>query len=163
VIRTLIPDSDPVLHTPAQLIGLDHEDNMLIPGDVVLWELERDMFETMEACNKAVGLAAVQIGVPIAAIAIKTERKKMFCLNPRVLIEEPQLDIQLEGCLSYPDQHYVVVRPTRIKVSYMDDTGRSFSHYLNGLEARVFLHETDHCNGIVFSQRGVLWVPPETG
>ena len=58
-----------------------------------------------------------------------------------------------EGCLSFPDKIINVERPDRIVVKYEDEDGKAHKIKLSGMASRVFLHEFDHLEGIVFTQR----------
>ena len=58
-----------------------------------------------------------------------------------------------EGCLSFPGQFYPVERTEQIKIRYLSPGGKIKSQYMNGFTARVFQHELDHLNGIVFIDR----------
>lgn len=152
MIRTLIPDSGSILHTPAELVDLSDPDRALS----TMQALAVDLFETM---GRHEGLAAVQIGVPLRAFVMRTPNRMIFAINPSVLLEQDAPVNAVEGCLSYPDIYYTVPRSTRIKVEYWDEALKRRSHYMNDWNARVFQHECDHVNGIVMSERGVLYVP----
>jgi peptide deformylase len=58
-----------------------------------------------------------------------------------------------EGCLSIPDVFARVVRPAEIVVSYQNELGEEEKQNLDGLTARVFQHELDHLDGILFIDR----------
>lgn len=154
MIRTLVPDSDPILHMSASAIDLDAD-------TASLHMLIRDLWETLEF-HRGYGLAAVQVGQPFRLFVMRTVAKKLVVINPIVLSESEDTTPFVEGCLSYPGQDYEVIRANRIKVSYYNGDLDHKSHYLNGMDARVFAHETDHCNGLTMHDRGKVWVNPET-
>ena len=58
-----------------------------------------------------------------------------------------------EGCLSVPDIHEDVLRPTKVKVRYLDEQWREHTDLAEGLYARVVQHEVDHLDGKVFTDR----------
>lgn len=92
-----------------------------------------------------IGLAANQVG--------HTKRwfvSQLFkiVINPVVLESSDEVEEAQEGCLSKPGQEYKVSRPSSIKVQWLSKKGKTINRKLSELEARVFLHELDHLNGI---------------
>jgi peptide deformylase len=140
---------DPVLLTPAKPIS-DNEFNPELAGVV------ENMFETMLAAG-GVGLAAPQVGISKRLFVMDipgeddTVRKVAF-INPEVVhMEGEQTDE--EGCLSFPGLYQTVKREMRVVVRADDLKGKKFEMDLTDLAARCVLHETDHCDGIVFLDR----------
>jgi peptide deformylase len=116
----------------------------------IVGEMRRLMFEL-----KGVGLAAPQAGV--------ARRLMLICptghpgddevmINPEVL-EASDDELGEEGCLSFPGMFGEVNRASKIRVRYMDLEGRMRERDLDGFTARVFLHELDHLDGVVFIDR----------
>ena len=129
------------------------------PGDPVtefddqLKKLVDDMFETMYAAP-GVGLAAVQVGVSKRLFVMdcsggKDPEQRVVLINPEVLAAEGDQNGE-EGCLSFPGIFTPVERSLRAVVRAQDLKGNEFE--IDGMEltARCMLHETDHCDGIVF-------------
>lgn len=129
------------------------------PGEPVtefgngLKKLVSDMFETMYSAP-GVGLAAVQVGVPKRLFVMdcsggKDPDQRVVMINPEVLLIEGNQNGD-EGCLSFPGIFTPVERGLRAVVRAHDINGNEFE--LDGMEltARCMLHETDHCDGIVF-------------
>jgi peptide deformylase len=122
-------------------------------------ELERlvgDMFETMYEAG-GVGLAAPQVfesrrlfvmDVPDA----EGNSNKLTLVNPEIISVEGE-QVGEEGCLSFPGLFQTVQRQMRVIVRAQDVKGRELEHDLRDLAARCVLHETDHCDGIVFLDR----------
>lgn len=118
-----------------------------------------DMLETMEAADGA-GLAAIQIGVPARVMIFG------FDFNPRypdaepvpfTALVNPELDVlgseqsgDWEGCLSVPGMRGYVERKSRIRYRGFDPGGRVIEREVDGFHARVFQHEFDHLNGILY-------------
>ncbi len=150
MIRELIPDSNPILHEPAAPFEWtpDEEDQ----ARTSLAALVSDLFETMETMIGC-GLAAPQIGVPLQVFVLRTKNKELVCINPKLIAELPDTEVEEEGCLSYPDQYVLVRRSTRIKVEYLDRDLKRRIHYLNDDDARVWAHEYDHLRGVVMLER----------
>ena len=132
------------------------------PGDPVtefddkLKKLVADMFETMYAAP-GVGLAAPQVGISKRLYVMdcsggKDPEQRIAMINPVVLNIEGEQTGE-EGCLSFPDIFFPVKRSLRAIVQAQDTNGNEFE--IDGLEltARCMLHETDHCDGILFIDR----------
>jgi peptide deformylase len=135
---------DPVLLNPG-LPVMEFDDN--------LKKIVGDMFDTMYAAN-GVGLAAVQVGIAKRLFVMdcsggKDPSQKVVMINPEVLTVEGEQTGD-EGCLSFPGIYFPVKRSLRAVVRAQDLSGNEFE--LDGLDltARCMLHETDHCDGIVF-------------
>ena len=112
-----------------------------------------DMAETMYAAP-GVGLAAVQVGVPKRLFVMdcsggKDPSQRVVMINPEVIAQEGKQDGD-EGCLSFPGIFFGVERNLRAIVRAHDVNGQEFEIDGTELTARCMLHETDHCDGIVF-------------
>jgi peptide deformylase len=121
--------------------------------DDQLKKLVADMFETMYAAP-GVGLAAPQVGVAKRLFVMdcsggQDPEQRVALINPEVIAVEGE-QVGEEGCLSFPDVFFNVKRDLRAVVRAQNVEGETFE--LDGLEltARCMLHETDHCDGIVF-------------
>ena len=113
------------------------------------------MAETMEK-NQGVGLAAPQIGISKRIIVMKrdTEKSRLLALvNPRIIKKSTETDMQEEGCLSFPDIFLAITRAREVEVEGLDGDGRKITIQANGLVARIFQHEVDHIDGILFFNR----------
>ena len=132
------------------------------PGEPVtdfsdeLKQLVADMFETMYAAP-GVGLAAPQVGVSKRIFVMdcsmgKDPAQKIAMINPEILSTEGEQSGE-EGCLSFPGIFFDVKRPMWAVVRAQDVEGNTFE--IDGMEltARCMLHETDHCDGILFLER----------
>jgi len=82
--------------------------------------------------------------------------KKYVCINPKVNKVSKETRLKDEGCLSYPNQKYMVTRSTDIRVTFQDAKGNNVTKKFTGTMARCFLHELDHLNGVVMSDVGTL-------
>jgi peptide deformylase len=113
-----------------------------------------DMLETMYDAP-GIGLAAIQIGVPLRIIVMDLARKgedpaPRYFVNPEILQASPDTVPYEEGCLSVPEFYDDVERPARITVRYQDYTGKEITEEAEGLFAVCFQHELDHLEGVVF-------------
>ena len=103
------------------------------------------MFETMEAC-KGVGLAAPQVGINEQIFVVDTGKEIFAAINPKI-IKVAGHDVMEEGCLSIPRVLVDVKRAKNVWVEFTNEENRQVRAQLNGLVARVFLHEYDHLHG----------------
>lgn len=124
--------------------------------DENLEKLVSDMFETMYAA-KGVGLAAPQVAVSQRLFVMdcsggEDEASKIAVINPEIIHVEGE-QYGDEGCLSFPGVYQKVQRQMRTIVRFQDVKGEFQELDTTELEARCILHETDHCDGIVFLDR----------
>lgn len=144
----------------AQLEIVNYPNTVLeTPGDPVtefgadLRRLVSDMFETMYGA-RGVGLAAPQVGVSRRLFVMdcsfgQDPKQRVALVNPVVLSIEGEQTGD-EGCLSFPGVSLTVKRSLRAVVRAQDVDGETFELDAMDLTARCMLHETDHCDGIVF-------------
>jgi peptide deformylase len=140
---------EPVLLTVGKPVG-DNDFN----GGIAT--LVMDMFDTMKDAG-GVGLAAPQVGISKRLFVMDTpnedgSRERHVLINPEVVHIEGE-QVGEEGCLSFPGLYQVVKREMRVIARAQDLRGEEFELDVQGLAARCILHETDHCDGIVFLDR----------
>lgn len=131
-----------------------------------LQQLVDDMIETMRAAN-GIGLAAIQVGVPERVIVVEVPeegeegeeeeseensrpRKLYAVVNPKLARRSREVEEGIEGCLSVPGLVGEVERHRAVTVKGWDAQGQDVRIRVDGLLARVFQHEIDHCDGILF-------------
>ncbi len=124
--------------------------------DGALATLAEDMLQTMRA-KDGVGLAANQVGILKRLftweVDVGDEEEELIggaVVNPVLLDASEELQEGDEGCLSFPGLFYPLDRPLRVEVSHQDVRGEEHTVQLEGFLARIFLHEMDHLNGILF-------------
>lgn len=134
-----------ILRTRAQEVTqLINEDHKLI----------QDMIETMYA-QKGVGLAANQVGVLkqiFVASADQIRGKELVFINPRI-INKVGIRKEFEGCLSVPEFYEPTKRAKTVWMKALTPSGETVEIKAGGLLARIFQHEIDHLNGILFIDR----------
>lgn len=118
--------------------------------------LVADMFDTMEKAG-GVGLAAPQVGISKRLFVMDVarddaERQRHVLINPVIVRIEGE-QVGDEGCLSFPGVFQTVKREMRVIARALDINGDEFELDVDELAARCILHETDHCDGIVFLDR----------
>ncbi|EAR12675.1 peptide deformylase [Polaribacter irgensii 23-P] len=160
MILPIIAYGDPVLRKVSEDIPEDYPD---------LDKLIHNMRETMYNAS-GVGLAAPQIGKAIRLFLIDASPfaedeelsekdrnvlktfNKVF-INAQIIAEEGEEWVFNEGCLSIPDVREDVSRQPVIKIKYQDENFKKHFETLEGLAARVFQHEYDHIEGILFTDK----------
>lgn len=113
-----------------------------------------DMLETMYEAP-GIGLAAVQIGVPIRVIVMDLAREgeepePRYFVNPEILETIDETLEYEEGCLSIPDYYDLVERPAKCRIRYLDYNGDPIEEWAEGLYAVCIQHEMDHLEGTLF-------------
>ncbi|AXO81546.1 peptide deformylase [Olleya aquimaris] len=159
MILPIVAYGDPVLKRKAKDIPEDYPK---------LKELIANMYETMYG-SFGVGLAAPQIGLSIRLFIVDAtpfaddednldadqikflKNFKHTFINPVILEETGDEWVFNEGCLSIPDVREDVFRKPNIKIEYYDEDFNKQTMELDGLAARVFQHEYDHIEGILFT------------
>ena len=144
---------DPVLHSPASPVTEFGED---------LRKLVADMYETMDLAP-GVGLAGPQVGVPLRLFVYSYENEegeplRGVAINPELWISPPQVgeadeDTESEGCLSFPGERFPLRRSERALLRAVDLDNRPFEIEAEGWFARIFQHEFDHLDGILYADR----------
>ncbi|HEU4436058.1 MAG TPA: peptide deformylase [candidate division Zixibacteria bacterium] len=136
---------DPVLRQRAETVTV---------FDEKLARLAADMMATMEAAN-GVGLAGNQVGVLKRIFVADTASfeltgKKIAVVNPEIVFRSSDEVVEEEGCLSIPGVYAEVRRPKKIKLAGQNLKGEKMELDAEEMIARVFCHETDHLNGVLF-------------
>jgi len=150
-VRKILRMGDPVLRKVSEPVSAF--------GTSELDELIADMLETMEAADGA-GLAAVQIGVPQRIMIFGFETNARYpdvdpiaftvLINPDFTVLDDEMVGGWEGCLSVPDMRGFVRRHARIRYRGFDQNGAKIEREVDGFHARVFQHEFDHLNGVLY-------------
>lgn len=107
-----------------------------------------DMKETMKS-EDGVGLAAPQVGVLRRIAVVGYEDEYYELINPQITKTCGELTEE-EGCLSVPGIRGMVKRPQNVTVEYLDREGKKQKKELNDIVARIFCHEIDHLDGVLF-------------
>ncbi|MEG0914583.1 MAG: peptide deformylase, partial [Christensenellaceae bacterium] len=116
-------------------------------------DLLDDMAQTMYEA-RGVGLAAPQVGSLRRMAIVDVGDGLIEMINPVVLESEGQQRVE-EGCLSLPDDNGYVIRPAKVTVQAQDRNGELKKYTGEGLLARAFVHEIDHLDGILFTDKMV--------
>jgi peptide deformylase len=140
----------------------------LVPPDAIVLHAQSEEFDfanpptdpndlastLVETCKKhnGLGLSANQCGLTYRVFVMGANDDYIACFNPKVISAEGESHMA-EGCLSFPLLQLRITRPKRITVEYQDWNGEKHTATFDGMTARIFLHELDHMNGIVYTSR----------
>lgn len=142
----LISETDPILKKCSEDWIFDKDQNAE--------DLEQSMIALMLSHNGR-GLAANQTGLLKRVFVIQlSEQDKPFAMfNPKLLTQSDEETVDIEGCLSFPNLFLEVKRPAHITIEYFNKKGELHKLELSDMDARCFLHELDHLNGICFVEK----------
>jgi len=158
-LREIVTLPDPVLRRKARIVTR---------FDAELQTLIEDMIETLREAP-GVGLAAPQVGVSDRLIVVEYPEddeqedapKRLFVVvNPEIKETLAETEMGIEGCLSIPGLQGDVERSLAVTVKGQTRRGQSVKIKAKGWLARIFQHEIDHLNGVVFTDRATkVWKP----
>jgi len=158
-LREIVTLPDPILRRKARTVTR---------FDAELQSLIDDMIETMRVAP-GVGLAAPQVGVSDRLIVVEypeddeqedAPRKLFVVINPEIKEISDETEMGIEGCLSIPSLHGEVERALAVTVKGQTRRGQPVKIKAKGWLARIFQHEIDHLNGVVFTDRATkVWKP----
>ena len=134
---------DPILRSPALPVT---------EFDARLSALAADMHETMAAAP-GVGLAAPQVGVPRRLFTFASGEESGSYANPEIVWRSGDTQDGEEGCLSIPGVYFPVVRAMSVRVRAQELDGSAVEREAEGFLARIFQHEIDHLDGVLFVDR----------
>ena len=144
-VRPIIYDPDPILYKKCHPVT---------KFDKKLGNILTDMTQTMIHAN-GVGLAGPQIGYMrrVCVVLDTLDNDNIIeMVNPEVVATEGE-QTGSEGCLSFPNKFGMVTRPRIVTVRAQDRNGEWFTVQSHDLTARAFLHEIDHLDGHVFTEK----------
>lgn len=114
-------------------------------------EFAHELAEHMMYYN-GLGLAANQLGLPYRCFAMRAD-PIVVCYNPVITDTTSKEELLEEGCLTFPHLFMKLKRPQAIKARFIEPNGNVKNVTLSGMSARVFLHEYDHLEGVLFIDR----------
>ena len=120
-------------------------------------DLEEHMVKLMYAEN-GIGLAAPQVGIEARVFVIYTRNlqgvtEPFAVFNPKILAVSEEVEQGEEGCLSFPGLFFQVKRPYHVVAEFFDRDKNSCIIRFDGIDARCFLHEYDHLEGVCFTSK----------
>lgn len=147
-----------VQRVPGQAGILRRRARMITDSDLEhVTTFERRMRETLESTDGGVGLAGPQVGVGARAILVMIDARGEkphveFFLNPRIVERSDDITADYEGCLSIPGLCGLVKRNRRVVVEH-GLIGRRERIEAQDFDARIFQHEIDHLDGVLYVDR----------
>ena len=159
-LRTIVTLPDPVLRRKAHKVSIIDKD---------LQVLIEDMIETMRAAP-GVGLAAPQVAQSIRLIVVEygdeddeeAPKKLYVVVNPEIIEVSEEIVTGVEACLSVTGLVGDVERYQKIVVKGLNRYGKPAKIKAEGWLARIFQHEIDHLDGILYTDRATrVWAPKE--
>ena len=127
-----------------------------------LTELRKQAEEMINLCAKSggIGLAAPQVGIYKKFFVMETlENTYEVMINPIFFPVDKKISGIIEGCLSYPDENYLLQRFKNIRAVYYGIGGgklKKITKNFSGEKAYVFQHELDHLTGITIATKGAI-------
>lgn len=141
----LVNGDDPILKKECEEFDFSNP-----PFDPI--EFSKNLVQTMYDYN-GIGLAANQVGVPYKIFCMRGKPADFVCFNPRIVMPSQEVIVLEESCLSFPKLIVKVKRPRHVRVRFQSPTGETVTQQFTGMTARVFQHELDHLNGVLFYTR----------
>lgn len=138
-IRNIVIDGEPILRKRCREVEV---------FDDKLAKLLDDMKDTLDKAD-GVGLAAPQVGILKRVVIVEFEDFFLEMVNP-VIVEQSGEQIGPEGCLSVPNRSCDVKRPNRVVCEYQTRQGNKKKITVEDFIARIFCHEIDHLDGILY-------------
>ena len=145
--RDIVKYPDPVLRKKCEEVKEITEEIKNLSWDIV---------ETLEK-NEGVGLAAPQVGELKRIIVVQTENQPRVLINPKIIKKSKEIEIIEEGCLSFPGLFLKIKRAKEVEFEALNENGEKICLKAEGLPARIFQHEIDHLDGILFIDRLSFW------
>lgn len=147
-----------VLKYPHPLLREKNETISAEELDPEIKRIAKEMLLVMYASN-GVGLAAPQVGVNKRLMVFNPEGdskawvQEVVLVNPTIVASSKSKDVEMEGCLSFPGMSGKVKRPEWVKVEATRLNGKKFKVKYEGWKARIFQHEYDHLDGVLYVDR----------
>ena len=155
---------DPILHTKAEPVPLS------LIGSPQLNTILTDMVTAMSTQRDGVAIAAPQIGIPLQIFIVsgttlsKADKEytsgtdDLVFINPKITKLSKEKQILEEGCLSVRWLYGTVSRSIKASIQALNEKGEKIERGASGLLAQIFQHETDHLNGILFTDKAIeVW------
>lgn len=122
--------------------------------DAELRQLVEEMYEAMHRAP-GVGLSAPQVDVPRRVLVVdisigQDPGSRRTLVNPEILATNGPTVAMDEGCLSFPGMSIEIVRPEGVRVRFQTVEGEPVEEEASGLLARVYQHEIDHLDGVLY-------------
>ena len=115
-------------------------------------ELAKSLHDKMVS-QDGLGLSANQVGIPYRVFVMRAGKEPFAIFNPKVVDMSDKEISMKEGCLSYPLLFLSVKRPDAVRIRFQNENGETTTERFIGMTARIALHEFDHMNGKVYTEK----------
>ena len=161
-MREIVQQEDAVLRKEAEAVRVED-----IPAPSIQKVL-KDMAEAVESQEDGVAIAAPQLGISLRIFLVSHRAfeldedydeekdgvaKDLIFINPEIIKHSKKTAWMDEGCLSVRWLYGEVKRSKQVTLKAYDGEGKEFTRGAGGLLAQIFQHETDHLNGILFTDK----------
>lgn len=141
--RSLVSSNDPILRQKTPIFDFDK-------AHVHPINISNQMIDALQT-YKGFGLACPQVGLSYRMFVMGSPDMQIVAVfNPVILESSKETEIREEGCLSFPGLYIKIRRPLKITVSYQDYNGKEHIAKYTGITSRIFQHESNHLDGILF-------------
>ena len=139
----LVPAKNPALQSMATVNPFDDKDANWEERETQMIQLMKDRF--------GIGLASNQLGMLYRMFVMTfASGEDIGIYNPEILEVSEETVAMEEGCLTFPLLYFIVTRPAKVKVRFQTIDKEVVEDWLDGMDARCFLHEYDHLNGKLY-------------
>ncbi len=122
-------------------------------------EIKQHIIDLKDTLNttEGVGISAVQVGILKRIVYVKYEEQEYVLINPKIIMQEGKIE-DYEGCLSVKEKDYSflygkVKRAFLVEIEALNEQGEKVSIVADGMLARIFQHEIDHLDGILYTDK----------
>lgn len=149
----------PIVKYPEPILTKAAREVVEITDEIL--QLMDDMYETMVASD-GIGIAAPQVNrsLRIALVEVDEETGLFEMINPEIITVSGK-NVDVEGCLSFPEIYGTVERADNIVIRYFDREGEAYEVEAEDYLARVFQHELEHLDGKLFTDKIIRKIQPE--
>lgn len=145
----LVDNNDSVLTNECEFFDFSNP-----PMDPI--ELAQSMVKFMYD-NNGIGLAANQVGIPYRVFAMRGNPENFVCFNPKIIYTSVEKIAMEESCLNFPGMIVKIKRPKDIRCRFQTPNGDILTKQFSGMTARIFQHEMDLIDGVIFYNRANLY------
>jgi len=145
-IQKVLDENDPLLSSISEPFDFEN------PKYMHPISLAQSLIMSMRAYG-GVGLAAVQVGIPVRAFVVGYESQTQVFFNPEIIAMSVETTKMKEGCITFPFCYTVVERPDKIRIRFQNQEGEWKEEDYSGYTARIIQHENDHLDGITLRDK----------
>jgi peptide deformylase len=145
-IQKVLDEDDPMLKSISETFDFNN------PRFMHPISLAQSLIMSMKAYG-GVGLAAIQVGMPIRVFVVGYEEQTQVFFNPEIIAASIEKTKMKEGCISFPFCFTTVERSDKIRIRFQNQEGEWKEEDYSGYTARIIQHEYDHLDGITLRDK----------